>query len=391
MFRRAYVTVPAVLLAAVTAASPLWGEGLSLSISTARLARTFYPGDTIALNVTSQGPVQTVHCLVRDFEGRVVWENSLKMGGGASLVIAPAADLPYGIYYLTFTCDDGQQVEDAFCLIPRPDATLDMDRLFGWHYGGDDEAVWRLLAQVGCRLIRGDISWVDINRREDQWDLVKARRRGELAAKYGIQYIPIIGYTPAYQGIKPLNASGRSAIASHTWAPRSATLWQHYVHITAECLNNYHTQWPAPAVLPDVAADEVVTLPAVRAWEIWNEADQNFYYGPWGRYLDLLRIAYNEIHALQPRTQVIYGGSCGHWTELGMTYHMGGQYYFDLLNLHVGSDFDDALERYYYGAPQIGYGYGLYHESAFTECYLHPYTPTRAQHTPSRCCVITQL
>jgi len=371
MPRQAYLLGLCILLGGLGVG--VQADGLSVSIATPRLARTFYPGDSIALNVTSFGPSQPVHYVVTDFDGVQVLEGEVQMGDSASMVIDPPDDLPFGIYYLMFTREEGQQIEDAFCVIPRPDAVRDDELTFGWHYCGEDENVFRLLGQVGCRLIRCDVDWVSANPREGEWSVAKPERKAALATKYGMQLIPILGYTPVYEGIKAVNATGRAATATHTWPPRTTTNWQHYVRITAESLNSFQTQWPAVEVLPDAEPDVTVTVPLVRAWEIWNEVDQSFYYGYWPRYLDLLRIAYCELHHQDRHAKIVYGGSCGHWTELGKTFGAGGQYYYDALNIHIGSDFNDSLEAWYCGAPQIGYGYGVYRETTFTECYIYPY------------------
>ncbi|HEY3397221.1 MAG TPA: hypothetical protein VGM19_06115 [Armatimonadota bacterium] len=359
------------------------GEAAPLcSISAARPARAFYPGERIVLSLQVAGPLLGCTYQVTDYYGHQSLPGYLRVGKDIPRALALGIARDYGVFYLSLEFSNGATQRDAYCVLPRPDAQPGDYGPFSWHFSSDRRQDWCALAQVGCRLIRRDMDWVSLQTTPGPMDLTKARVFATLAQEYGMQLIPILGYSPRWAGLRPVNATGRAAVATHTWPPASTGEWRKYVSALVEYLGPMRVAWPPRAALAPQQASQTDSLPLVHSWEIWNEVDQNFYYGYWGRYLDLLRIAHGEIKRGDPAATVLYGGSCGHWTELGMTYKTAGQFFFDRLSIHPGgTDFDQVLENYYTGAPQIGNGYGLYRPTTMTESY--PFCPanlTEAQY-----------
>ena len=345
-----------------------------LRVSAQRPARAFYAGERVVLSLQAPGPSAFGEVTVTDYYGRQVAHTPVLVGRDVPRRLALGSGWPWGIYYLHFTFDNGQSQDDAFCVIPRPDAQPGDYGPFSWHLCSEAGDEWGALAQAGCRLVRRDIDWVNTAPAPRQTDLRKAQKFAGLAQQYGMQLIPILGYTPGWAGVKPVNAGGRAAVATHTWPPESTPAWREYLRPVVGFLGSQRVSWPAPAALRPQQANGEQSVPLVHSWEIWNEADQNFYYGHWGRYVDLLRLAYAEIKRQDPEATVLYGGSCGHWTELGLTYKMVGQFFFDRLAFHPGGEnLDQAFEAYFCGAPQIGNGYGIYRPATMTEAY--PYCP----------------
>ncbi len=351
-------------------------EAAYCRVSAARPARAFYRGEPVRLTLQAPGPTTRGTLSIRDYYGAHLRLVEVVVGGDVPRLVRLRGVWPWGIYYLHFAFNNGESQEDAFCVIPRPDERPGDYGLFSWRLGSYDSSEWGALAQVGCRLVRRDIDWPHLMPTADTVDLTKARALATLAETYGMQLIPILGYSPRWAGMKPANADPhtRAAVATHTWAPESTVGWRQYVTALAGFLTSQRVTWPASATLKPQAIGATDSLPLVHSWEIWNEADQGFYYGYWGRYVDLLRVAHGEIKRQDPEATVLYGGSCGHWTELGLTYGMQGQYFFDRLAFHPGGEnLDQAFETYFCGAPQIGNGYGLYHPATMTEAY--PYCP----------------
>lgn len=353
-------------------------------VSAPRPARTFYPDERVGLTIRASGEVRTGRYTVTDYYGTQVTAGKFTYGGDTAYPLGLGKRWPLGFYVLRLTSDTGEVQDDAFCVIPRADAAPGDYGIFSWHYSGDRPEVWTALSQVGCRIIRRDLAWPNVEPAPGQWDLTLPRRVAALARQNGIQLLPILGYSPRYMGIRPVDAVGRPAIAWHCWATESTTDWPEYMRQLIGYLGEQQLSWPTAAMArpQQVPTD---TLPLVHSWEMWNEADQGFYYGYWGRYLDLLRLTYDAVKRAAPWGTVLYGGSCGHWTELGMTYNMNSEYFFDRLTIHPGGtgSLDGALETYYTGAPQIGNGYGLYRDATMTECY--PFAPpglTYAQYMP---------
>jgi len=375
----------AVLLTATTiiyAPQYCWGDEVSCEITAPRPARAFFPGESIYLTVTVSGPQQQVGYTIFDYEGRRRIVDTLTVGDSKPRNLSVPFRMPTGIYYITLQFPNGQQVNDAFCVIPRPDDEAGEYDIFGFHLGNPSEQLVEALAQAGVRLVRDDMDWVNSEPTEGNYSLAKAQARAQLFSKYGIQWIPILGYTPGWARMEPQNATGRAAVAGHAWAPAETTHWAGFVQLMADYLGSQTVHWPSEEIIPRSEALVSEDLPLVNRWEIWNEVDQAFYYGYWGRYLDLLRIAYCTLKNSNSRNIVLYGGSCGHWTELGKTYHANCKYYFDELAFHGGgSDISNTLAIYYTGAPQIGNGYGIFHPSSHTETYPSAPAPlTEAQY-----------
>jgi hypothetical protein len=344
-------------------------EAAYCRLSTARPARTFYRGEPVRLSLQAAGPTTTGTLTIRDYYGQQARRVGVTVGRDVPRLLGLGDAFPWGIYYLHFEFSNGETQDDAFCVIPRPDEQPGDYGPFSWRLGSDESSEWAALAQAGCRLVRRDLDWPHVMPTAATVDLSKARTIAGLAQQYGMQLIPILGYSPGWAGMRPANAADRSA-AAHTWAPETTTGWRQYVQAVVGYLGPQTVAWPASATLQPQSPREEDTLPLVHSWEIWNEADQNFYYGYWGRYIDLLRVASGEIKRQDPGATVLYGGSCGHWTELGLTYKLLGQFFFDRLAFHPGGDnLDQAFETYFCGSPQIGNGYGLYHPATMTEAY----------------------
>ncbi len=350
-------------------------EAAYCRVSSSRPARTFYRGEQVRFTLQAPGPLTQGTLVIRDYYGADLRAVPVVAGQDVPRMVRLPGVWPWGIYYLRFTFANGQSHDDAFCVIPRPDEQPGAYGPFSWRLGSDAGDEWGALSQAGCRLIRRDLDWPSTMPTADRVDLGKAQRLASLAEQYGMQLIPILGYSPRWAGLEPANATGRAAGATHTWAPESTAPWRQYVSTVAAYLNTRQVSWPASAAIRPQALGPTASLPLVHSWEIWNEADQNFYYGYWGRYVDLLRVASGEIKRQDPGATVLYGGSCGHWTELGQTYRMLGQFFFDRLAFHPGGEnLDQAFETYFCGAPQIGNGYGLYRPATMTEAY--PYCPS---------------
>jgi hypothetical protein len=317
--------------------------------------------------------VQTVQYTVTDYYGTQVAAGTFPLKGTTPYRLTLGANYPTGMYSVHLVSSAGPTQDDAFCVIPPPDTAPGDYSIFSWHYCDDAPEDWAALAQMGCRVIRRDMGWPNVEPSQGTFDMTLPHRLAGLCQQYGMQCIPLVGYCPPWNGMPPLDGAGRSAVATHTWAPNTTTDWQAYMHTLVGYFDSQSLSWPTPMVVHPTQTVQNA-LPVVQSWEIWNECDQGFYYGYWGRYLDLLRIAWNEVKAGDLWGTVIYGGSCGHWTQLGWTYQENCQYFYDRLNLHPGTDMDVSLPVWFTGCPQIGNGYGMYRDSSFTESY--PYAPT---------------
>jgi len=372
-----YVLVVACLLTAISLlpASVVADQTrpFSCDIVARRPARTFYPGEPIQLTVTVQGRRDVAVYTVTDYRGRKRVGGRLRAGRGQPVLFEIRRRLPTGIYFLKLDFRFGPVVEDAFCIIPRPDENVGARRLWGVHWRPRSDAEWAALAQMGVRHVRAEITWPDTEQVAGEYDFGMADMYARGAREFGLQLTILSGYTPRLYSMPPVDGEGRVASAWHTWAPADTIEWARFTDALASRLLD---QTVPPVTLSQPANAQEAERPLVIGWEVWSEADQNFYYGTWERYLDMLRIAYCTIKGHAPQLPVVYG-SCGHWTEMSLTVQAGCEDYFDLLAYHPGGpDPDWGLEDWMVNMPQVLVRCGSPRESAYTETYFAPDDPS---------------
>ncbi len=328
-----------------------------------RAVRTFYTGETPYLSLLTHSRSVNLRYVVRNFEGAVYAQGTINTRSDRPETLQlPGA--PNGFYNALLTFPDGSTINEDLAVIPRPDADAADDGLFGFACPINDED-YQALAQAGVRTIRSDLDWPHTELTQGKYNSSEALGYLTTLQKYGLRMIPTLGYSPGWTRIPIDDYPDRG----HTWPPDSVEDWDGYVRYLYSTVGTQTVSWPSRQIVPDDSLVQPQALPFVRAWEVWNEADQGFYSGPWGRYLDLLRVAHCAIKGAAPGQKVIYGGSCGHWTELGMTCAANALYYFDSLCLHAGGDITNCIPTWRYGAPQVLYRSRLPRPSAYTECY----------------------
>ncbi|MCD6352514.1 MAG: hypothetical protein J7M26_10375, partial [Armatimonadetes bacterium] len=338
-----------------------------LHVVSPRPGRVFFDRENVSLGLFLDKGRVTVRYEVFDYWGR-------KLAQGKRVVVSPrTAQLklrrfPCGWYELRLYLPDGSVKKDAFAVLPPMEDQGRHYRLFGLCATLDDQARADYLSFGGFRAIRRDWGWPTIEPWPDRWAPGFTEGIMTRAQKAGLQFLPIVGYAPRYAGVKPADAfSGRPSYAGHTWPIGNKQEWVEFLQWCRDFAGQFpDVQWPPPRLAPKASTRQV--RPAVSAWEIWNEADQNFFYGPWHNYCDLLRLSYGVLDTLS--TPIIYGGSCGHWTETGMSYSWGLQNFFDVAAGHGGHEVDESMPRWLYGAYCIGYKFAKPYRLAFTEGYF---------------------
>ncbi len=373
-FKVRYVLAVACMLAALSlwcasavAAQP---KTVSCEITSKRPARTFFPGEPIQLTVRLDGPRDVAVFTITDYRGRKRAGGYLRAGRGHPALLKINRKFLTGIYFLRLAFRSGLVVTDAFCVLPRPDENVGDRRLFGVHWRPRNDAQWQALAQMGARHLRAEVTWPDTELVPGEYDFTTADMYAEGARKVGLQLTVLSGHTPRFYSMRPLDGEGRVATAWHTWPPADTIEWSRFTEALASRLLHQTVSTPLRDLRPKGSQ-----RPLVLAWEVWSEADQNFYYGTWERYLDMLRIAYCTVKRHAPRTPVIYG-SCGHWTEAVLTVQAGCADYFDLMAYHPnGPDPDWALENWLVNMPQVMLARGRPRESAYTETHFIPDNP----------------
>ncbi len=325
-----------------------------VQVQTNRPANIYLLGEPLVMVVRADGPRKFWYHLT-DHTGALCRRGALRASpsGPALLELQP---LPTGLYTLTIRSSLGVAAREQLAVVPNPDAAGDDRGLFGVNCRPSDDQQWDALARLGVRHLRAEFSWPAVEPSPGQYDLRYVDYVAANARARGLQLTVLTGHTPKFYSTPPVDRSGRVASAWFTWQPADTVEWFAYLKVMAERL------------LPQRSGGR----PLVTAWEVWSEADQNFYYGDWNRYLDMLRVAYCTLKQYDRRVPVVYG-SCGHWTEASYTVQSNCQDYFDLMAHHPGGpDPNHALGHWFINMPQVFLKPGSPRETAYTECYFHP-------------------
>lgn len=171
--------------------------------------------------------------------------------------------------------------------------------------------------KAGIKWLREDFGFARIVKHKGTFDFAKYDELLDKAEKYHIQVHPIL---QAYDN--ELKSSGRGDVVPMYNHPEE---WRLYVR---ETVKRYHHR--------------------LKTWEIWNEQDGGF----WkpspnaGQYVKLLKIAYEEIKAIDKNAVVVAGGLCN-WNAdyIQAMYHEGAQGYFDVLAVHPYNDGPDVSPK----------------------------------------------
>ena len=95
--------------------------------------------------------------------------------------------------------------------------------------------------------------------------------------------------------------------------------------------------------------------PLVKAWEIWNEPDDNVHWrnGPQPDvYANLLKASYGAVKAANPAATVVTGGMVGnHFAFLEQLYARGAKGFFDAVGTHTDTACLKAAPDFFYREP----------------------------------------
>lgn len=148
-------------------------------------------------------------------------------------------------------------------------------------------------AAAGATVMRLSDAWAHIEPKPGEWHWETQDRLVALAARYGIETQPILGFTPSHAIAPALRAAQTDAYKNHqadAWkislfgAPEEAP-WRRYV---AAMATRYKGR--------------------IRLYEVWNEPDLGFWRGTTEDYLLILRTAYEELRRADPSARLLTGG-----------------------------------------------------------------------------------
>ena len=346
------------------------GRGLaatqSVQLNAPRPGRVFFAGEPVAVGLKLSSGTGTVGCALKDFEGNQLQGANVALDA-TTVVAVSFGNLGVGWYGLDLTLPGGTVQTDAIAVLPPMEDRGRHYRMFGVCAELNNQDQMDFLSLAGIRSNRRDWGWPTIEPTQGAWSPSFTHDIMTRAHDAGMEFIPIVGYSPRWEGIKPIDTTDSRVLAAwHTWAQTEPTGWTRYLHWSRDYAASLPAvEWPPYRLAPN--AKHRQTMNPVAGWEVWNEADQNYFYGPWDQYCDFVRVAHD---ILETRDQpAIYGGSCGHWTETGMAYSMGLRPFFDVAAGHAGHEVDASMPDWLYGAYSIGWKYGEPYELAITEGY----------------------
>ncbi|MHB8996413.1 MAG: hypothetical protein ACYC63_14305 [Armatimonadota bacterium] len=363
MPRALWQALAALLLASVASAA-------SLNLAMPRVANTYFADEPVRMTVLADGEQRRVNYRVTDYWRVVRKKGYLEVGGREPVALTIGKGLGCGFYQIVLS-DGKTTCADRFCVLPRPYEDPGDYTLFGLHPrdGATDEDL-AAAAQMGVRVVRQNLPWPGLEPERGVWQSQFTDECSRLARKYGMQMMFVLGFTPRWTGEKPENYLDTWTNAAYfAWHPKEPNAWGQYLDRIMAFAQGQAVTWPGDAVLPPEGAPPRQQLPLAHSWELWNEADIMFYVGDWGRYNDLLHMAWAAGRRDLPDVPMIYGGSTGNFIAMGVTASGSARYCFDYIALHTGGDVEDALRVWYGGAQQIPWVVGAPRETIHTECY----------------------
>ena len=356
------------LLAAALLASTAHAAPLSLHMP--RIGNAFFADETVQMTVQVSGDRGAVSYRVLDYWNVRRQAGQFEAGGSDPTCLSLGNDLGCG-YYQIILWSGSDRYADSFCILPRPYEDPGDYTLFGLHprNGATDDDLGAA-AQMGVRVVRQNLPWPGLEPDRGQWQGEMPDEWARLARKYGMQMMFVLGFSPKWGGEKPENYLDDWAKAAwFTWHPKEPNAWGNYLDRITAFAQGQTVAWPGANVLPPQGGPPQQQLPLAQSWELWNEADICFYLGDWGRYNDLLHMAWASARRQLPDVPMIYGGSTGNFIAMGVTASGSARYSFDYIALHTGGDVEDALRVWYGGSQQIPWVVGAPRETIHTECY----------------------
>lgn len=269
-----------------------------------------YPGAAaqcaMAISNPDTAPVRaTFTGKVTDYSGTSteISANAMIPASGSASIPLPIKDTAPGIRWIEGSIRLGETdiaFKDSFVIAePLQRISRADDFLFGIcshterHSTQQQEQEMQAAAAAGATIMRVGPAWASIEPKPDQWKWETQDRIVEIAAKYGIETQPILGFSPSHAISDELRAQQQEAYRkgdANAWkislfgAPREDA-WRKFVYAMA---TRYRGK--------------------IRFYEIWNEPDLSFWRGTTEEYINILRAAHEEIRRADPQAKVMSGG-----------------------------------------------------------------------------------
>lgn len=193
-----------------------------------------------------------------------------------------------------------------------------------WLPHGDKLTPWPAVKFGSWRLWDAYVAWPSLEPERGKWNFSTLDKYVAMARLTGVELLLPLGLSPAWASARPEEPSGyRPGNAAE---PRDIEDWRNYVHTVA---SRYKGR--------------------IRVYELWNEVNYpHFYSGSPEKLLDLARVAYETIKAIDPAAIVVSpsvtgGGRHLKWFDGYLA--KGGGNYADVIGYHfyVPKDAPEAM------------------------------------------------
>jgi hypothetical protein len=212
------------------------------------------------------------------------------------------------------------------------------------------DAQMALMARSGVESVRTDFLWPEIEPARNRYDWAPADELVRLAAKHGLQLLPIIEFTPVWASSNP------SDPAATLYAPAHLSTFAGFVTQLVRRYGPRGSFWR-------LAANRGIRDPIVD-WQIWNEPAGNWDWRstPWDTtYAALLAAGYKAIHRADRHAVVVSAslvGATGHqtpWAEASALYRDGLRRYSDVIAVNAFSGAPSASASVSDSILDVGY------------------------------------
>ncbi|MDD3153995.1 MAG: hypothetical protein PHS41_03950 [Victivallaceae bacterium] len=223
---------------------------------------------------------------------------ALSIPPGGAMRIPVSAPNQYGVYGVEILSQSQDrkdcQVRQSFCYMPPAGPTPNTRAtgfLFGicthftlWHIDAETEA--EAMALCGAKIIREATNWGESQQNKG---LLLSHRYiddpMEPFEKLGVEYQPVLLYTPKWAVAKDTRVVWPERAGEYSKLRPDYAEWRTY------CRTYFsHTKGK------------------IRYYEVWNEADIGFANFPWNEYIQLQRIAKEELKKINPSAKLITAG-----------------------------------------------------------------------------------
>jgi hypothetical protein len=190
----------------------------------------------------------------------------------------------------------------------------------------DQEQQWALMARNGVESVRTVFSWARAQPQPGVTDFSYTDQIVGLAARHGIDLVPVVRSTPGWAALNPY-ARGTP--------PADPTTYTAYLRALILRYGPSGTFWTDHPELP---------RKPVRYWQIWNEPHLNIWWNTDGRspnawapeYAALLKAAYPVVHTADPGAKVVLCALADYvWRHLALLNKSKIGRYYDIAAINL--------------------------------------------------------